>query len=81
MFSYKNPMNIWFTDLKKRKSPAMNIFQYINVAAVYIVTPLMLYPQYLFVLSLSYLVIGAAWAFGQPVDEDDVQLEEQTSTG
>ncbi len=73
--------NVRLPKFQKRKSRAMNIFQYLNVAVVYICTPLMLYPEYLFGLSVVYLLFGTAWALNNPVDDGDVQLEEQTTAG
>lgn len=44
--------------LKPRKSLPVNIFQFSNVIAAYILAPLMLYPQYLLTLCLLYIVVG-----------------------
>jgi CDP-diacylglycerol--serine O-phosphatidyltransferase len=69
--------------LKKRKSLALNVFQFGNVAAAYVLGPLMLFPEYLFSLALSYLVGGlavGAFASGEVEDQheesDDIDDEE-----
>ncbi len=52
--------------LKARKSRAMNVFQFGNVAVAYVCGPLMLFPEYLLGLALVYLVGGVAWALTHP---------------
>jgi CDP-diacylglycerol--serine O-phosphatidyltransferase len=44
--------------LKPRKSRAFNVFQYGNVAVAYVIGPLMLFPEYLFGLAVTYLCGG-----------------------
>jgi CDP-diacylglycerol--serine O-phosphatidyltransferase len=73
--------NVRLPKFQKRKNRLVNLFQNINVVAVYVVTPLMVYPQYLFLMALAYLVFGTVWAMANPVHEDDAQLEEQTTSG
>lgn len=46
--------------LKPRKSLPVNIFQFSNVIAAYILAPMMLFPQYLFTLCLIYIIVGFA---------------------
>lgn len=46
--------------LKPRKSLAINLFQFINIGLVYVLSPFRLYPEYLFVLCLIYLSVGFA---------------------
>ena len=36
----------------------VNVFQFANVAAIYVITPFMIYPEYHFALCLLYLVCG-----------------------
>jgi len=45
--------------LRMRRRPWVNWFQMANIAVVYVVAPLMLFPEYLFVLALSYVTVGA----------------------
>lgn len=44
--------------LKLRKNKAFNAFQVVNMASAYILAPLRLFPEYLFGLSMLYLVGG-----------------------
>ena len=44
--------------LKPRKSLPVNIFQYTNVAIAYIIAPCQLWPEYLFALCLTYIIVG-----------------------
>lgn len=65
--------------LKLRKSKAFNAFQMVNVAAGYVLGPLMLFPEYLFGLAFSYLVGGLAVGWRMPLDEpssDDDAIDE-----
>lgn len=45
--------------LRMRRLRWFNWFQMANIAVVYVVAPLMLFPEYLFVLALSYVTVGA----------------------
>ena len=62
--------------LKPRKSLPVNIFQFSNVIAAYILAPLMMFPQYLFTLCLIYIVVG--FANGAIKGLDDELSEPQT---
>ena len=44
--------------LKPRKSLAINLFQFVNIGLVYVLSPFRLYPEYLFILCLIYIVVG-----------------------
>ncbi len=44
-----------------RWSKPVNAFQVINLVLAYILVPLQIFPEYLFGLSASYLVIGMVW--------------------
>jgi CDP-diacylglycerol--serine O-phosphatidyltransferase len=59
--------------LKPRKSLPVNIFQFANVIAAYILAPMMLFPEYLLSLCLIYVVVGfshgALVGLGEPSDE------------
>jgi len=48
--------------LKVRKSLAFNLFQFSNVAAAYVLAPLMLFPEYLCSLAIGYLFVGLAFS-------------------
>lgn len=50
--------NLRLPKLKVRKSMPLNVFQFGNVLAAYIVGPLMLFPEYLFGLAATYLFGG-----------------------
>lgn len=52
--------------LKPRKNKAFNLFQVVNIVAVYSCTAMMLLPEYMFGLLLCYIGIGATWAFLNP---------------
>ncbi len=45
--------------LKPRKSKAINIFQFVNIGLVYVMSPFKLYPEYLLVLCIIYLCVGS----------------------
>jgi len=68
-------------------SKPVNIFQVVNMGVAYIITPLMIFPEYLLFLSSGYMVIGAVWAATHPPGQDDeesedeMQLEESVTTG
>jgi CDP-diacylglycerol--serine O-phosphatidyltransferase len=52
--------------LKLRKNKALNALQIGNVAAAYILGPLMMFPEYLLTLALAYMVGGLAWCLAVP---------------
>jgi CDP-diacylglycerol---serine O-phosphatidyltransferase len=52
--------------LKARKSRAMNVFTFTNVAVAYVCGPLMLFPEYLLGLAVTYLVGGVVWCLANP---------------
>ncbi|MAD60592.1 MAG: hypothetical protein CMH49_03620 [Myxococcales bacterium] len=49
--------------LKPRKNKAINIFQFVNVGLVYLMSPFRLYPEYLLILCLLYLSVGSVSGF------------------
>jgi CDP-diacylglycerol---serine O-phosphatidyltransferase len=62
--------------LAVRKSRALNVFQFANVAAAYVLGPLMLFPQYLFALAVAYLVGGlAVGLFSAPASAATLEAE------
>lgn len=69
-------------------SKPVNIFQIVNMAIAYIITPLMIFPEYLFFMSSGYMVIGATWALFHPPESGEpdesgegMSLEESVTTG
>ena len=44
--------------LKPRKNLAINLFQFVNVGLAYVLSPFRLFPEYLFILCLIYIVVG-----------------------
>ena len=46
-----------------RWSKPVNAFQVVNMLIAYILVPLRMYPEYLFILSTGFLVCGTGWAF------------------
>lgn len=52
--------------LKVRKNKVLNVFQFANVAAAYILTPLMLFPEYLLGCALLYPSAGIVWCLFHP---------------
>lgn len=58
--------NIRLPKLKPRKNVPFNIFQVVNIVAVYSCTAMMLLPEYMFGLLLLYVGIGCTWAFLNP---------------
>ena len=56
------------------------------MGVAYIITPLMIFPEYLFFMSSGYMIVGGVWAATHPPApedeaEDDMQLEESITTG
>jgi CDP-diacylglycerol---serine O-phosphatidyltransferase len=61
--------------LKTRKSKFINIFQFVNVGLVYLLSPFQLYPEYLFVLCLIYLTVGFIAGAIHGISVDDTPIE------
>jgi CDP-diacylglycerol--serine O-phosphatidyltransferase len=69
----------------------VNIFQGVNMLIAYVITPLMIFPEYLLFQSSGYMVIGVIWCALHPLteedltegpgDEEEVPLEESITTG
>ncbi len=76
--------NLRIPKLAVRKSRLLNIFQFGNVTAAYILAPMMLWPDYLLALALLYTLGGVSWCLVRPappegatdVDEDDEPQEQ-----
>ena len=66
--------------VKPRKNLALNVFQAVNILAAYILAPLQLHPQILFIQGLFYVLVGLIWyAVNPPLDEErDEEVLEAT---
>ena len=71
IFSALMLSNLKLPKLKARKNKALNVFQFSNVAAAYVLGPLMLFPEYLFVLAVTYLVGGLVVGLLTSPDDDN----------
>lgn len=47
--------------IKPRKNLALNVFQGLNILFAYIVAPMQMYPEILFLQGMMYVVAGVAW--------------------
>ena len=57
--------------IKPRKNVALNVFQAANVLTAYIITPMQMLPQVLFVQGVFYVTVGVLWyGMKPPVEED-----------
>ncbi len=64
--------------LAVRKSMALNVLQFGNVTAAYVLAPLMLLPEYLLSVALLYTFGGIAWCLLRPEQpEDAAEVEEE----
>ncbi len=70
--------NLKLPKLKVRKNQALNVFQLGNVLAAYILGPLRLFPEYLFGLACSYLVVGVVVGMVMPPAKEPDEGERQT---
>ncbi len=59
-------------------SKPVNAFQILNLLLAYIFIPLRIFPEYLFFLSFTYLVVGVTWAFFRG---EDAIAEEAATIG
>ncbi len=60
--------------LKLRKNKALNAFQIVNVGAAYVLAPLRLWPEILFLQGVAYVVVGVTWCLIHPpgaADDDE----------
>ena len=62
--------NLRLPKLKRRKNKALDYFQMVNIAVVYIATPFRVLPEYLLVLCVLYLSVGLTWGFLHPPHTD-----------
>ncbi|MEZ4464168.1 MAG: CDP-alcohol phosphatidyltransferase family protein [bacterium] len=67
--------NVRLPKLKPRKNKLFNLFQAVNIIAVYACAASMLLPEYMLGLVFLYISVGCTWAFLNPpaTDDDDGQ--------
>jgi len=53
--------NVRIPKFSMRWSKPVNLFQIVNMGLAYVLVPLQIFPEYLFGLSASYLLIGLVW--------------------
>jgi len=53
----------------------VNIFQVVNMLIAYVITPLMIFPEYLLFLSGGYLVFGIVYCLLHPLTAEDLRDE------
>ncbi len=58
--------------IKPRKGMALNIFQAANVLTAYIIAPLQMFPQILFIQGIFYVTVGVIWYALKPPTEADL---------
>ena len=58
--------------LKPRKSKLVNIFQFTNVGIAYVIAPCKLWPDYLFVLCVTYIMIGLISGLMHGIEEEAI---------
>lgn len=61
--------NIRLPKLKGRGNRALHWFQIANIAAVYVLAPFKLMPEYMLALCVLYLSVGGVWAALHPPEE------------
>ncbi len=61
--------NVRLPKLKGRKSRPLQWFQIANIAAVYVLAPFKMFPEYMLGLCLLYIVVGGTWAAFNPPAE------------
>jgi len=65
--------------IKPRKGMALNIFQALNVLTAYIIAPLQMWPQVLFIQGVFYVTVGVIWyAISPPKSEEVLETVPQT---
>lgn len=58
--------------IKPRKNMALNVFQALNVLTAYIIAPMQMWPQVLFVQGIFYVTVGVIWYAIKPPVEDEL---------
>lgn len=65
--------------VKPRKGLALNVFQALNVLTAYIIAPLQMWPQVLFIQGVFYVTVGVIWyAISPPKSEELLDAVPQT---
>ncbi len=62
--------NIRLPKLKPRKNKLFNLFQAVNIIAVYGCAAARILPEYMLGLVLVYVAVGCTWAFLNPPEVD-----------
>ena len=73
--------NVRIPKFSLRWSKPVNAFQMINLVLSFIFIPLRMFPEYLFGLSFSYLIVGVTWAFFKGEDAIEKDAASITETG
>lgn len=60
--------------IKPRKNVALNVFQAVNVLTAYIIAPMQMFPQVLFVQGVFYVTVGVLW-YGLKPPVEDVEID------
>lgn len=63
--------NLKLPKLKRRKNAFLNLFQVVNIVAVYLLAAFRLYPEYPLLLVFLYVSVGMTWTYLYPPDIDD----------
>ena len=67
--------------IKPRKNVALNVFQAVNVLTAYIIAPMQMLPQVLFVQGVFYVTVGVLWyGLKPPVEEAELDTAIHTVT-
>lgn len=75
ILSFAMVSNVKLPKLKVRKNMLLNAFQMVNVLFAYIVAPLQILPEILFLQCVFYVTTGVIWyAIKPPVLEDKVEM-------
>lgn len=69
--------------IKPRKSMALNVFQGLNILTAYIIAPMQMYPELLFLQGMMYLTVGVAWYAVAPpsFDNEEAILVTESPSG
>jgi CDP-diacylglycerol--serine O-phosphatidyltransferase len=68
--------------IKPRKSMALNVFQGLNILTAYIIAPMQMYPEVLFLQGMMYLTVGVAWySIAPPQFEEEAILGTESASG
>jgi len=67
--------NIRLSKLKSHKRLSLNLIQGSSLAAAFVLAPLMLLPEFLLGLEISYVSIGLVWGFASSRERDVVDVD------